>query len=76
MVTSACVRRLRLLLASVACVRRLHGVLTSRLHEVLSYLSSSPVLGEVNRRPLKGGQAVGGVTKKNTVVPISYPLTL
>ena len=29
-----------------------------------SYSNSSPVLGEVNRRPFKGRQAVGGVYKK------------
>ena len=28
-----------------------------------NYLSSPPVLGEANRRPFKGRQAVGGVIK-------------
>ena len=68
---------LRPSLASIACVRRLHGVLISRLHEVLSYLSSSPVLGEV---PLGGGvityypsASVGASVRPGRLAPVCFP---
>ena len=43
-----------------------------------NYLSSPPVLGEANRRPFKGRQAVGGVYKKrkHAMSHLPHPLTL
>ncbi len=61
----ACVRRLRVMLASVACTHRLHPSLAWWL----SYSSSSPVLGEV---PLGGGVRAGGPTFP---LPLFHPLT-
>ncbi len=40
-----------------------------------SYSNSSPVLGEVNRRPFKGRQAVGGVIKGKHAVSHLLSLT-